>query len=268
MRSEERKRWLARRAVLCCTGCAGWCLSASGANATRGSAGRRTGSVSAAHVASFPGAGSEAVSTWRARDNSPCLTLAQARCRFCSAGGRVWASRAGLFARRAARSSWSQSPRRNAAARPARPCEPCWLVRATSIRGASKNSFHALAAPSLSAPPLACSWRICRSACTSAPRTAARMNGGASCSVGAGWRNSDSRSTPSSANHVSAMATAAGSGQVGTTHWSSVAGLSASCRGRDDRACGAPFARRPRRDRLAGGHAVSPNAARMSSASI
>ena len=149
LRAERRAEAMARTES--CTGCAGWCLSASGATATRGSAGRRTGSVSAAHVASFPGASSEAVSTWRARDNSPCLTCAAFARRSRQEGG---------FGHPGLGCSHDAPPGAAGASRPAgtrlrgpaiqhAPCEPCWLLRASSIRGASKNSFHALAAPGM-----------------------------------------------------------------------------------------------------------------------
>ena len=87
----------------------------SGSIAVRASGGRRSGSVGAAQVASVPGARSQAVSTWRARDSSPCRTFAQAWCRFRSAtssGGSVGVSCAGRLTRRADCSSWVQSPPR------------------------------------------------------------------------------------------------------------------------------------------------------------
>ena len=91
--------------------------STSWAIAERGSGGRRTGSVSAAHVASVPGARSQVVRTWCAPDNLPCFTLRHAWCRFLSAiaaesvGG---ASCAGWHAWRAACSSCNQSPSNSA----------------------------------------------------------------------------------------------------------------------------------------------------------
>ena len=132
--------------------------------------------------------------------------------------GAVSGCRVGRLTRRAACISKSHSPRWNAAARPsnsARPCEPCCSVCASSM-----NSFHALAASVLSGALLAVRRR--RSACTSAPRTAARMKGGASCSVGAGWRSSSTRSTPSKALHASASAKATRCGQTGTDRHSSL----------------------------------------------
>ena len=52
-----------------------------------GCGGRLSGSVSARHVASLPGASSAAVRIWRARDSSPSRTLAHAsaRLRFATA---------------------------------------------------------------------------------------------------------------------------------------------------------------------------------------
>ena len=145
-------------------------------------------------MASVPGASSAAASTWRARDNSPWRTLAQAWLRLrlvAASGGGGW--RAGArWEGCAARISCVHSPRWKAAARSnnsARPCDPCCAARVSSMRGTSRNSFQARdarAAASLSARLSVPAMRSSVSACTRALRTAARRNGGTSCIVGTG----------------------------------------------------------------------------------
>ena len=95
-------------------------------------------------------------------------------------------------------------PLRGSSSRP--PGPRLMAGRARSMRGARRQSFHARrVAPSSS--PADRKWFKAR---TKAPRTDERINGGTSCSVGTGWRNSSCKSTASSCSHAATGTPAAG----------------------------------------------------------
>ena len=171
---------------------------ASGVNAitslgmwSRGSGGRRSGSVSASQVASVPGASSAAVRSWRARETSPLRTRAQAACmRRSSSASPPATAREFAALPRAARNKASQSPRWKATTLSKSACLPSGPfcpTRASSMRGASTKSFQARA-QAAGSPALGASWaaRTWRKACTSAARSAERRKPGTSCRVATG----------------------------------------------------------------------------------